>query len=521
MIEPDADAPSGVLLTEIVHSIALAADLGLGQPLDHVLRSCALAMRFAEHLGLSEEERTSAYWTALFITAGCTGVSYELAKIFGDDIALRADLASVTSPFMLLQVMLSRAGSGRSLLGRTGVRAKLLVTKAHAVEETLIAHCNVSIRLAERVGLGESVTTALAQGFARWDGKGIPRGLAGEDISVAVRVVGIVDTAETFHRTAGVDGAVAALRKLGGVVFDPVLVESWCASAPEQLAILEADPWEPVSPPSAHRSLTESELDAALELIADYADLKSPWFCGHSRGVAALSTEAARHLGLPPADVTTIRRAALVHDIGRNGVSNAIWDKPGPLTGDEMEKVRLHAYYTGRVLARSGRLANLGQIASAAHERVGGSGYPRAIAGETIPLLGRILECADAYHAMLEDRPYRPALGPDAAARELRRMAVDGELDGSAVDAVLAAAGHRARKKPTAPAGLTPREIEVLEIAARGATTRQVASRLGIATKTAGNHIERIYSKIGCSSRAEAAMFAMEHGLLKPRDNSS
>jgi DNA-binding CsgD family transcriptional regulator len=122
---------------------------------------------------------------------------------------------------------------------------------------------------------------------------------------------------------------------------------------------------------------------------------------------------------------------------------------------------------------------------------------------------------------MLEDRPHRPALGADAAARELRKMAVDGELDGQAVDAVLAAAGHRSRKRPSAPGGLTPREIEVLELAARGATTRQVASRLGIAPKTAGNHIERIYTKIGCSSRAEAAMFAMEHGLLKPRENSS
>jgi DNA-binding CsgD family transcriptional regulator len=231
--------------------------------------------------------------------------------------------------------------------------------------------------------------------------------------------------------------------------------------------------------------------------------------------VAALAEAAARRMGLPEGEVTTMRRAALVHDIGRNGVPNSIWDKAGPLTGDEMERVRLNPYYTGRVLHRSGSLAFLSPIASSAHERVGGGGYPRAIAGETIPLLGRILACADVYHAMGEDRPHRPALHKDVAAKELRRMALDGELDGPAVDAVMVAAGHPTRKRPSAPAGLTPREVEVLELAARGATTRQVARRLGISPKTAGNHIESIYAKIGVSSRAEAALFAMQNGLLR------
>ena len=176
--------------------------------------------------------------------------------------------------------------------------------------------------------------------------------------------------------------------------------------------------------------------------------------------------------------------------------------------------MRLHAYYTDRVLHNAGKLALLASIASSAHERSGGTGYPRGIAGATIPLLGRFLEAADCYHAMLEDRPHRPALSRDDAAKELRRGAREGEYDGAAVDAVLSAAGHQVRRKPSAPAGLTPREVEVLVLAARGGTTRAVAHALGIAPKTAGNHIERIYTKIGVNSRAEAAMFAMQHGLL-------
>jgi HD-GYP domain-containing protein (c-di-GMP phosphodiesterase class II) len=512
----DADRASSIRLTDIVTTIALAADLALGQPLDHVLRSCTLATGFADHLGVSDDDRTTAYWVALFTSAGCTGVSFELSRIFGDDIALRAELGRATSTLGFARVMLGRAGADRSILGRTRVRAELLATKMRSVEDALIAHCRVSIQIATRMGLGGSVTSALAQSFTRWDGKGIPRDVSGEAIALPVRIAVLMDTIEVFHREQGVEAAIAAVRRLRGTLFDPALADAWCAVAHEQLAVLdEGSSWDAVMSGSSNRVLTEGEVDAALELLADYADLKSPWFCGHSRGVAELAEATARRMGLPDPDVTTMRRAALVHDIGRNGVPNSIWDKPGPLTDDERERVRLFAYHTGRILHRSGDLAFLASIASAAHERVDGSGYPRAIAGETIPLLGRILACADAYHAMGENRPHRPALAKRDIERELRRMALDGRLDGAATDALLAAAGHAPRKRPSAPAGLTPREVEVLELAARGLTTRQIGTRLGIAPKTAGNHIERIYDKIGVSSRAEAALFAMQNGLMR------
>jgi HD-GYP domain-containing protein (c-di-GMP phosphodiesterase class II) len=259
--------------------------------------------------------------------------------------------------------------------------------------------------------------------------------------------------------------------------------------------------------------LTQAELDDLLGLLADFADLKSPWFTGHSRAVASLAESAGADLGLPSADLVTLRRAALVHDIGRTGVPNTLWDKRGPLTAAEFERVRLHAYYTDRVLHRCGKLALLASVASAAHERTDASGYPKA-SGPGSPVLSKVLAAADCYHAMIEDRPHRPALSRQTAAAELRDAVRAGTLDGAAVDAVLAADGHRVRKKPATPAGLTVREVEVLAQVARGGTTKAIGAALGISPKTAGNHIERIYQKIGVSSRAEAAMFAMRHGLL-------
>lgn len=516
MEDRELHASTGVRIADVATALALAADLSLGQPLDHVLRSCAIAMRFAERLGMPEEDRTTTYWVALLIMPGCTAVSFELARFFGDDIAFRA-AAYLVGPSSIeqLRYALGSAGAGATPGRKARLRAELIRTRMRPLEEAVGAHCSINVRLAESLGVGERVARALGQSFARWDGKGIPR-VKGEEIALPVRIAGLADVVEVANRERGVEAAVEQTETWSGIGFDPALVRAWSEVAAEILAEVEGDAARDIvlSAP-ANRSLTDEELRRALELLADHADLKSPWFLGHSRGVASLTGEAARRLGLPAGDVRTAEHAALVHGIGRSGVPNSIWDAPRSLTDDEWERVRLHAYHTDRVLRRAGGLARLAPVASAAHERVNGTGYPRGIGGETIPLLGRILGCADAYHAMREDRPHRAARSKDAAAAELRRMGREGELDGDAVDAVLAAAGHPVRRRPSAPAGLTPREIEVLDLAARGSTTRQIARRLGISPKTAGNHIERIYVKIGVSSRAEAALFAMQNGLLR------
>ena len=217
---------------------------------------------------------------------------------------------------------------------------------------------------------------------------------------------------------------------------------------------------------------------------------------------------------LAAGDLTTLRRAGLVHGLGRLGVSNSIWDKPGPLGAGEWERVRMQPYLTERMLHQSPSLAPLGVIAVQCRERLDGSGYPRGLSGAAITVPARILGAADAYQSMTEPRPHRPALSARDAATELRAEVKAGRLDSDAVEAVLAAAGHRVTSRREGPAGLTAREVDVLRLLARGLSSQEIASQLVISPKTARNHIEHIYAKIGASSRATASLFAMQHGLL-------
>jgi HD-GYP domain-containing protein (c-di-GMP phosphodiesterase class II) len=250
------------------------------------------------------------------------------------------------------------------------------------------------------------------------------------------------------------------------------MAERFCEQAPTILAGLDEEPaWESVLAlePGGRDCLTEEEFDRSCEALADFADMKSPYTLGHSPGVAALAAGAGRRSGLIEADVTTLRRASLLHDIGRVGVSAGIWGKDGELSQREWEQVRLHAYYTDRILARPEQLRRLGALASQHHERMDGSGYHRASPGTALSPSARILAAADAYQAMTEPRPHRPALAAEDAAAELRREVRAGRLDGDAVHAVMAEAGHRvpsARRER--PAGLSEREAEVLRLLAHG-----------------------------------------------------
>jgi HD-GYP domain-containing protein (c-di-GMP phosphodiesterase class II) len=252
----------------------------------------------------------------------------------------------------------------------------------------------------------------------------------------------------------------------------------------------------------------------ALEAIGDFTDLRSAPRAGHSRAVAALGAAAASELGLPDADVTAVRRAGFVHDIGMHAIPSTILDKAGALNEREAERMRMHPYYTERMLARPVALARIGAIASATHERCDGSGYHRGLSGAAIPATARVLAAACAYCAMTEPRPHRPAMSAKEAGNELRSGVRSGRFDASAVDAVLNSAGQSRGKRRAGPAGLTPREIEVLTLIARGASTRQAAQRLSITPKTVETHIERIYTKTGASTRSTATLFAMQHGLL-------
>jgi HD-GYP domain-containing protein (c-di-GMP phosphodiesterase class II) len=510
-----------VRLAELIAALSLATDLGLGLPQEHVLRQCRIALGLADLLGLDEAHRAAVYHVAMLAWVGCTADSHELAAQFGDDIELRANIyGTELAGLSVMTYLLRRVGDGRPPLRRAQMAAALVASRGRPAAEALSTHCQVASVIADRLGLGPDVQRPLLHMFDRWDGRGTPGAARGEELPLATRVVQVADIAEVYHRAGGHEAAIAVVRERSGGQFDPRVAEAFVDCAAELLAgLAEESSWDAViaaEPGLSKRILTGEDLDAALEAVADFGDLKSPWFTGHSRGVAQLAAGAAQQAGLPEEAVVELRRAALLHDLGRAGVPNTIWDKPGPLTDAERERVRLHPYYTERMLARPEVLARLGAIAACHHERVDGSGYHRSMPGSALSPAARILAAADVYHALTEPRPHREALDADGAAAALRDEVRAGRIDAGAADEVLAAAGHaRASDRERArPAGLTARELEVLVLVARGASSRDVAQRLVIADKTARNHIERIYAKVGVSSRAEASLFAMRQGLV-------
>ena len=239
----------------------------------------------------------------------------------------------------------------------------------------------------------------------------------------------------------------------------------------------------------------------------------SPHLTGHCSGVAQLASAAAELQGFGAAEVETIRRAALVHDVGRTAIGSGVWAKPGPLTADEREQVRLHPYHTDRVLARSPFLSGLAAIATAHHERVDGSGYHRGLDRSSLSRPARLLAVADAFQSKTEPRPYREPLSSKEATEMLVGKAREGVFDPDMVMAVAEAAGE-ARPAIDRPAGLTEREAEVIGLLARGLQTKQMARELDISAKTVDRHIQNSYRKIGVSSRAAATLFATENGLV-------
>ena len=508
----------GVSLADLLGAFSLATDLGLGQPMEHVLRSWRIAERLGARIGLDDAERADLYYTAVLAWVGCVADTPEVANWFGDDIAFRADSFEVDfSGLPAMAFLVRHAGAGSSAWHRLRLATTLVATGASGVERGLVSHCLSTSVMADRLGLGARVRDGLRQFFCRWDGRGTPGGVGGEEIERTVRLFHLADVVEVFHRTAGIDAAVEVARARRGTKFDPAIVDVFCAAAPDVLAGLTGEPdlgAVVADDPLLQKPLADGDLDDALEVVADFTDLRSSFRAGHSRGVARLAGVAADAAGLSAGDVTAIRRAGLLHDVGLHGVPASILDKPGPLTATESERMRSHSYLTERVLARPPALARVAGIASLTHERLDGSGYHRGLTGPAIPATARILAAADAFQAMTEPRPHRPALSGRAATAVLRNDVRAGRLAADAVDAVLAAAGAARPRRRTGPAGLTPREVEVLVLIARGASTRQVARRLGITPKTAGTHIERIYTKTGVSTRSGAALAAVQHGLL-------
>ncbi len=509
-----------VKLSQVVAALSLMSDLGMGRPMERVLRQTVIGMRLADAAGVAPDVRAATYYTSLLTWVGCATDTSELAELFGDETQLYADSHDGDLAGVSMAVFIAKhLGYGSSRIRRIGLVGKFLATAGRNVQEVMESHCQATSELAIRLDLGDAVSIPLIQAFERWDGKGVPGKTGKAELAPAIRIVHLADNIEAFHHTGGVDAAVDVATQRRGTQFDPELVDRFCEQPDvilDGLGTFQA--WDQVIDldPRLGEQLTPTQLDIALDALGDFADLKSPFRLGHSRGVAELAGEAGAALGLPEEDARNLRRAGAIHDIGMVGVPSGVWDATQPWTLTQSERARTHPYLAERMFARVPSLKPVMACVAQHHERLDGSGYPHGLSGSALSPMTRILAAADVYHALREARPHRPAFDADAAASTMRGEVRAGRLDPAAVDAVLGAAGHRVGRRAVLPAGLTHREVDVLVLLARGLSNPEIASQLTISRKTVSSHLEHIYAKLGVTTRTEAALLAMQKGLIDP-----
>lgn len=504
--------------------LAYATDLATGQSRDFALRSCVLAMRLAERMGLDVEERRLVYHQAILRYIGCNADTHLLASAFGDEIALRQDLAvaDLGSQTELGQVFVRAFSRFFAALPPEQLNQAIQAGLAEAMQVSvpiLMGHCEVAQRIAQRLGLDETMRYNLGQLYERWDGNGLPRHLKGTEVSLPVRLVSLAQDVISLVEARGFDAMIEAVKARKGGAYEPQMADVFLTDAKAYLDGIDgAVSRETILAlePQPHGLLDATACEEACIAIADMIDMRMPFTFGHSRAVATLADAAGKCMGLSDAERQAMRWAGYTHDIGELAVPVSTWLKAAPLSIREVDLAHLHPYHGERALAA---LGSDGQPVSALvlrhHERLDGTGYHRYAKAPDLSPAARILAAAETYQTAREDRPHRKALSDVGAAGKLRALVREGKLCADGVEAVLTAAGQASRRVSSIrPSGLTPREIEVLGLIAAGHTAKEVARFLDISPKTADNHIQNLYAKIGVTSRAGAALYALERGMV-------
>ena len=513
-----------IRVVEVLAALSLTTDLASGVPFEKGLRTCAVATAFGRELGLPDAELAVVFHAALLRAVGCTAHASENAEQFGDDIAFQAALKELDlgDPEMFA-AQLARFGDWAGPSAQPRLAQDFLATAAITGPRATRASCEVGRAIGPQLGLPDAVLDAVDQGYERWDGRGLPGAVAGEAICLAARITHLAEQAVLAHaagsaqRGGGDGAAVAEVRRRAGGHLDPDLAARFVAAPDAGLAPLAApDILAAViaAEPGTVTLIGPDGFPRLCRALAMIVDLKGRYLLGHSDHVATLVARAARLAGLGEPAARELETAALLHDIGRVGVPSSIWDRPGPLGPAQWERVRLHTYWTGRVLERCPALAPLADLAASHHEHLDGSGYHRGIRGTELGFDARLLAAADAFAELTEPRPDRPPLAVAEAASALSAQGRAGLLDAETCAAVIEAAGEKRLRAPY-PCELTEREVGVLRLTARGLSNPQIAAELVLSTRTVGNHLARVYDKIGRRTRAGAAVFAMEHGLLR------
>ncbi|MBV9831893.1 MAG: HD domain-containing protein, partial [Marmoricola sp.] len=322
-----APAAGGVRRAEVLAALSISIDLGLGLPMEHVLRSSLIARMLADELGLDDDAWTTVYYTNLVLWIGCHADSHEFSGWFGDDLAMRSSSYELDwSGLPYLIHVLKHVGDGRAPSRRAQLMLTMLTTPRARMAALIHSHCLSAGLMATQVGLDAEVAHAVGRAFERWDGGGLPGGIRGEQMPLATRIVQLSETVEVHVRRHGTAAALGMARSRSGRQFDPALVDALHRCRDRLHALPDGDVWSQALAlaPDAEVVLRGQELDDLLAALGDFADLKCPFTVGHSRAVAALADRAAQRAGLGAADVARVRRAAYVHDLGRMGVPNSV-----------------------------------------------------------------------------------------------------------------------------------------------------------------------------------------------------
>jgi putative nucleotidyltransferase with HDIG domain len=428
-----------IALSELIGALSQALDVAEGEPPGHAMRSCLIGMRLAEVLELDADARSDLFYALLLKDAGCSANAAHMAALFGadDQVAKRTSkLVNWARPFDAFVWSLRTVAPEGSVAERTA-RLRAIRNEGQVTRSLMRARCYRGAEIARKLGFSDATAEAIRALDEHWDGHGQPHGLRGTDIPLAARILCLAQTVEVFHAAGGRRAAYRVARKRRGEWFDPDLVDAlhsfrfdtafWASLTDPDVSAVE--------PSDRVLVADDARLDQIAEGIADVVDAKSPWTHEHCGRVCAIATEMAKLMGLPEPALHELRRAALLHDLGKLSISNRILDKPGPLSDEERRRFREHPLLAEQILGRISTFAELAAVASAHHERLDGSGYPRGLAGDALTVPMRVLAVADVYEALISDRPYRPAFSPRDAL-ELIRADVPQRLDPGAFAAL-------------------------------------------------------------------------------------
>jgi HD-GYP domain-containing protein (c-di-GMP phosphodiesterase class II) len=413
------EATGTIRLSDVVSALSAALDLTEGQPMGHAVRSCILGMRIAEELRLPPPDRSDLYYALLLKDAGCSSNSARMHQILGsDDLRAKREVKfeDWTKPSLSgLRYLLRNVLPGTSFARRLVKAIELGFEQNRNNAEVIGARCERGAEIARKIGLSQASAEAIRSLDEHWSGAGYPEHRKGQEIPILSRIMNVSQTLEVFASGRGPAEAVRVIADRGGSWFDPEIVAI--------VRTLEHDQalWEKVQSKDARQHVLQMEpgtalrasaerIDSICRAFAEVIDAKSPYTFTHSMGVAEAAVDISEGLGLAPQTTVMVRRAALLHDVGKLSVSNSILEKPGKLTEEEWKVMKMHPVYTKVILEKIAGFQDLAFVAGAHHERLDGKGYPEGLTGSQLPLAARIICVADVYQALSEKRPYRDSL---------------------------------------------------------------------------------------------------------------